>query len=271
MADIKKYSERVFEDIKNIDENGAEFWYARDLQGVLEYTEWRNFKNVIEKAKEACEGSKISVSDQFVDVNKLIEIAKGAKREIDDIKLTRYACYLIVQNSDPRKEIIALGQTYFAIQTRKQEILEKNTELQDRLQARKKLTEEEKELSKNIDERGGVKESFGRVRSKGDAALFGGNTTKEMKQKLGIKESRPLADFLPTITITAKQLATQITNHNIKQNELHGENKITDEHVENNKSVRNTLVERGIKPEELPPEEDLQKLERKVKREIESK
>ncbi|HDY7666080.1 TPA: DNA damage-inducible protein D [Vibrio vulnificus] len=247
------------------EDSGIEYWFARDLQELLEYSEWRNFLKVIEKAKEACENSGGKVENHFVAVNKMVVIGSGAEREIDDIMLTRYACYLIAQNGNPRKDAIAFAQTYFALQTRKQELIEEQLRLQDRIQAREKLRESETELSKNIYERGVDDKGFGRIRSRGDAALFGGNTTQSMKNKLCVPKSRALADFLPTVTIAAKNLATEITNHNVRQNDLQGERSITDEHVQNNKSLRDMLAERGIKPEELPAEEDLKKLERRVK------
>ncbi|MDD3008451.1 MAG: DNA damage-inducible protein D [Arcobacter sp.] len=248
-----------------LEDSNIEYWFARDLQKLLGYERWENFANVIHKAKIACENSNIEVSDHFRDVTKMVSIGSNTQRLIEDIMLTRYACYLIAQNGDSKKEQIAFAQTYFAIQTRKQELIEQRLELEDRLQARAKLRESETELSKNIYERGVDDSGFGRIRSKGDTALFGGNTTQNMKDKLGVPSGRPLADFLPTITITAKNLATEITNHNVKQKNLYGENSITNEHIQNNESVRGLLTERGIKPEELPPAEDLKKLERRVK------
>ncbi|GBU07391.1 DNA-damage-inducible protein DinD [Bacteroidales bacterium] len=245
-------------------QDGVEYWVARELQELLEYTQWRNFENVIAKAKIACEKSGNAISDHFVDISKTIQMPKGASKEVPDMILTRYACYLIAQNGDPKKEQIAFAQSYFAIQTRKQELLEERIQLTERLQAREKLAATETELSKNIYERGVDNYGFGRIRSKGDWAMFGGFNTSDMKRKLGIKENRPLADFLPTITITAKQLATEITNFNVKEKDIKGESKITSEHLKNNKDVRTLLGKSGIKPENLPVEEDIKKLERRV-------
>ena len=247
----KLFEEYVYE------KDGIEYWLARELQELLEYSQWRNFVNVIDKAKISCKNSENEISDHFADVSKTIAMPKGATKEIEDIMLTRYACYLIAQNGDPKKEKIAFAQSYFAIQTRKQELLEERIQLIERLQAREKLAATETELSKNIFERGVNNSGFARIRSKGDWALFGGSNANVMKQKLGIKENRPLADFLPTITITAKQLATEITNFNVRKEDIKGEIKITDEHVKNNTDIRNLLGKSGIKPEELPIEEDI--------------
>ncbi len=247
------------------EQDGIDYWLARELQTLLGYAEWRNFLNAIEKAKESCKTTGEDVSDHFVDINKMVKIGSGAEKLVDDIMLTRYACYLIAQNGDPKKEQIAFAQSYFAIQTRKQELLEERITLNERLQAREKLAITETELSKNIYERGVDNKGFANIRSKGDWALFGGYNTIAMKRKLGIAENRPLADFLPTITITAKQLATEITNFNVKKNDLKGEGNITNEHIKNNCDVRGLLGKSGIKPEALPPEEDIKKLERRVK------
>lgn len=251
--------------VQQIPQSDVEFWFARDLMEKLGYTKWQNFVEVIAKGKTACNNAGIPIENHFTDVSKMVKIGSGAERPIEDVMLTRYACYLIAQNGDPRKESIAFAQTYFAIQTRKQELIEERIRLQERLQARQKLTESETELSRNIYERGVDDRGFGRIRSKGDAALFGGSTTAQMKEKLEMPKNRPLADFLPTVTIAAKNLATEITNFNVNQHDLQGEPAITSEHVQNNASVRNMLGDRGIKPEELPPEEDIKKLERRVK------
>ena len=245
----------------------TEFWCARDLQMLLGYSQWRNFAAVIDKAITACETSGYDPRDHFAHISKMVDLGSGAKREIDDIALTRYACYLIAQNGDPAKEQIAFAQTYFAVQTRKQEIIEKRLAEAERVSARKRLTQSEKELSGIIFDRLRDHESFGRIRSKGDRALFGGKTTQEMKEKLRVPTGRPLADFLPTITIKAKDFANEITNFNIQQNALRTEVKITDEHVRNNREVRQLLVDRGIVPEVLPPAEDVKKVERRLKTE----
>lgn len=256
----------MFDDIMHTTEEGTvEFWYARELMGCLGYTTWRRFKDAINRAMESCKSAEIEVSDHFADAVKMVEIGSNAVRDVDDIMLTRYACYLIAQNGDPRKEEIAFAQSYFAVQTRKQELIEERIAYIQRTEARGKLRESEKRLSQNIYERGVDDAGFGRIRSKGDQALFGGRSTQEMKEKLGVSDKRPLADFLPTLTIAAKNLATEMTNYNVEEKDLKGEGDITTEHVQNNTTVREMLATRGIKPEELPPSEDIKKLERKVK------
>lgn len=242
----------------------VEVWFARDLQKVLGYARWENFQTAINRAVESCNTQGINVDDHFREVTKMITLAKGAERDIKDYMLTRFACYLIAQNGDPKKEEIAFAQSYFAVQTRKAELIEEHLNYIARLESRDRLRASEKQLSQHIYERGVDDKGFGRIRSKGDAVLFGGHTTEDMKKRLGVKDNRPLADFLPTLTIAAKNLATEMTNYNVEGKDLYGEPAITREHMQNNKSVRDMLGQRGIRPEELPPAEDIKKLERRV-------
>lgn len=242
----------------------VEVWFARDLMSQLGYSKWENFQTAIGRAIDSCRTQGIDAEDYFRPVRRTIELGNGATRDVEDYMLTRYACYLIAQNGDPRKEQIAFAQSYFAVQTRKAELIEERLNHISRLETRERLRASEKQLSQNIYERGVDEKGFGRIRSKGDTALFGGHTTEDMKQRLGIKGTRPLADFLPTLTIAAKNLAAEMTNYNVEKADLYGENSITREHIQNNRSVREMLGKRGIKPEELPAAEDIKKLERRV-------
>ncbi len=252
-----------FESFVNETDEKIEFWFARDLQYLLGYTKWDNFKNVLFKAQTACEVSGHNISDHFADVGKMVEIGSGATKEIDDLILTRFACYLIAQNGDSKKEQISFAQTYFAIQTRKAELIEQRFLENERVQAREKLVETEKELSKVIFEQTGGNDNFAIIRSKGDQALFS-KTTAQMKVIYKIKSTKPLADFMPTILLKAKDFATEITIHNARENSMSSENQISSEHITNNKAVRETLLSRGIIPENLAPEEDVKKVKRKL-------
>jgi DNA-damage-inducible protein D len=248
-------------------QTAVEFWFARDLQEPLGYVRWESFCEVIKRAIDSCKTTGYNPSDHFRDVTKMVPLGSGSQREVSDFMCTRYACFLIAQNGDPRKEPIAFAQSYFALQTRKQEIIEERMLHVSRLAARNKLKESEKVLSELVYQRGVDDAGFGRIRSRGDASLFGGLTTRQLKKRFGIVQSRPLADFLPTLTIAAKNLATEMTTHNIQQTEIAGEAAISAEHIQNNKSVRTMLARRGIKPEELPAEPDIKKIERRVRAE----
>ncbi|MGH2637690.1 MAG: DNA damage-inducible protein D, partial [Rhabdochlamydiaceae bacterium] len=245
---------------------GIECWDARTLQRLLGYTKWENFSRVVEKARTACSTAGFATDDHFLDIRKMVEVGSKAMREIEDVRLTRYACYLVAQNGDPAKEEIAFAQSYFAVQTRKFEILEQRISEIERLHAREKLTETERQFSGLIYQRGVDDKGFGIIRSKGDQALFGGKTTAHMKEKLSVPKGRPLADFLPTITLKAKDFATEITVFKVKDNEgLTGQKAIETEHEKNNREVRGVLTKQGIFPENLPPAEDIKKVDRKLK------
>ncbi len=261
------YIKQLFEQFESAcyDFEGIECWSARELQSILGYTKWDNFKNVVDKAKKSCEQAGEDIKNHFADIGKMVEIGSGVEKEIPDIALTRYACYLVAQNGDATsKTEIAFAQTYFAVQTRRQEIIEQRLLDVARVTAREKLSKSEKKLSGIIFERGVDDRSFAIIRSKGDQALFGGKTTNDMKRILRIPESRPLADFLPTLTIKAKDFATELTSHNVIDKNLKGDNQITQEHIENNKAVRAMLRDRGVIPENLPIAEDVKKVQRRL-------
>lgn len=253
----------TFEACAQQTDNDIEFWLARDIQHLLGYTKWDNFLNVVSKAKTACEVSEHSIADHFADVGKMVDLGSGSQREVDDIMLTRYACYLIAQNGDSRKPEVAFAQTYFAIQTRRAELIEQRMLETERLSARKKLTQTEKELSQVIYEQTGGNRNFAIIRSKGDQALFG-KTTQAMKSQWKVPDNRPLADFAPTIILKAKDFATEITIFNSRERQLSSESAISCEHITNNQAVRNTLIERGIRPEKLPAAEDIKKVGRRL-------
>ena len=244
-------------------ESGVEYWLARDIQYLLGYAKWDNFLYVVSKAKPACEVSGHRVADHFADVGKMVDLGSGSQREVDDLMLTRYACYLIAQNGDPKKPEIAFAQTYFAIQTRRAELIEQRLLEAERVLARRKLSATEKELSAVIYEQTGGNEDFALIRSKGDQALFG-KTTLAMKAQWKVPDNRPLADFAPTIILKAKDFATEITIFNTRQHGMQSESAISSEHITNNQAVRKTLLERGIRPETLPAAEDVKKVERRL-------
>ncbi len=263
-TEVVKTMTDAFEAHAQRTESGIEYWLARDVQHLLGYAEWRNFSSTaISKAKTACEVSGHAVSDHFVDVNKMVDLGSGSQREIDDVMLTRYACYLIAQNGDSRKAEIAFAQTYFALQTRRAELIEQRLLDAERVQARRKLTTTEKELSQVIYEQAGGQQDFALIRSKGDAALFG-KSTQAMRAQWKVPDTRPLADFAPTIILKAKDFAAEITIFNARQHQMGSESAISREHITNNEAVRRTLLERGIRPEILPPAEDVKKVERRL-------
>ena len=262
----KSSFDSIAKEITDDSGESVEVWYARELQTLLGYARWENFVVAINRAIDSCKTQGVSIDDHFREVTKMVSLGSGAQRPVQDFMLTRYACYLIAQNGDPKKEEIAFAQSYFAVQTRRAEIIEERLSLLSRLDTRERLRASEKQLSQNIYERGVDDKGFGRIRSKGDAALFGGKTTEQMKVRLGVK-SGALADHLPTLTIAAKNLATEMTNYNVEQKDLMGEAPITGEHIQNNLSVRDMLGKRGIQPENLPPAEDIKKVERREAKE----
>ena len=262
----KSAFDAIMHEIMADDGSQMEVWYARELQQVCGYARWENFQVAINRAKDSCNSQNINTDDHFRDITKMVSLGSGSEREIKDVLLTRYACYLIAQNGDPRKEQIAFAQTYFAIQTRKAELIEQRLQEIERVEARKKLQDTEKRLSGVLYERGIDNKGFSMIRSKGDQALFQLNTM-QMKRRLGVPTNRPVADFLPTISIKAKDFAAEMTNMNVQTKDLYGEPSISQEHVDNNLAVRKMLLERGIIPENIPASEDVKKVERRIESE----
>ena len=261
-----KNTTQIFDKIKHLDPEGREFWFASDLMSVLEYEKWEKFLTLIKRAEGACEKSGFQIKDHFLQVTKIIKLGKTAERTIADYALDRYACYLIAQNGDPtKKKNVALAQSYFAYQTRKQEIQEKNFSPLERVLTRQKLTTTEKEFAHTLFQQGISGSGVAIIRDAGDKALFGGKSTQKMKKQLGINSHRPLADFLPTITLKAKDLATEMTTFKTKEQDLKDSVRIKYTHVSHNTSIRKVLTEEGIFPENLPPAEDIKKLEKRMK------
>lgn len=254
-----------FESIKRITEKGTEFWFGRELAPLLGYTRWSNFENVVIKAVTAADNAAAPVDNHFANVSKMVSLGSGSEREVDDFALSRYACYLIAQNSDPRKTEVARAQTYFATQTRKQELAEQDSKEAKRVVAREKLSDTEKKFSGILNNKGVDSRGIAEIRSVGDQTLFGGYTTSQMKDKYGIKSTKPLADFLPTVTLKAKDLATEMSSVNISAQDIEGKTAIKREHIKNNSSVRRALLDRGIHIESLPAEEDIAKVKRRIK------
>lgn len=246
-------------------ENGVEYWLAREIMDIFGYSKWQNFDIAIKRAMVSAESNETPVGDHFAEVSKMVRIGSGSERAIKDYMLTRYACYLVAMNGDPKKDEIAFAQSYFALQTRKQELIEKRMQEVRRLDSRRSLADSEKALAALAFERGVDARGFAVIKSQGDEVLFGGHSTRDMKRKLGVSEKKSLADVLPDVTIAAKNLANSMTSYNVESKDLRGINGIGTEHLRNNRSVRSTLVSRGIRPEDLPAEEDTKKLERRVK------
>ena len=269
--ELTRQVQRTFDEIRHTDSDGQEFWYARELSDKLGYVQWRNFENNIKKAMQSITNTGESVENHFASVSKMVETGYNTVRDIGDVKLSRYACYIIAMNGDPAKTEIAMAQTYFAQQARRQELHEIETDGNKRVAARHKLTESDKLLSVVVMKRGVSGPELARIKSEGDKHLFGGNDTRTMKVKYNVKEVKPLADYLPTISLTAKQLANEMTAVNSEEKDLTGFWPIGKEHIENNQSVRKSLLNRGIKLENLPPEEDIKKVERRLKSEEKKK
>jgi DNA-damage-inducible protein D len=268
---ILKKVQQNLEDIKKVAPDGFEYWSARDLKDVLGYKEWRKFSEVIEKAKLSCKISDKNPLEHFVGADKLSLTANGGRRNIEDILLTRLACYLITLNGDPRKTEIALSQLYFANQTRKQELLEQREYENKRLESRKKLKNTESKIESTLYERGmKLPVEFATFKNRHIESLYGGMTTQDLKRRKNIPQGRALADFDTDVELKAKDFALAMTDHNIKEKNLRNKYDMTEEVVKNSKATRQTLLSRGIRPENLKAEEDLKMIESRRKKELKS-
>lgn len=274
MADIQEYNEKIFERIKHINEYGQEFWYGRELAEILEYTKWGNFKRVVEKAKEACKNSDINVLDHFAGVGKMVELGSGATREVDDIMLSRYACYIIVQNADARKKVVALGQTYFAVQTRKQELVEdfeQLTEDRKRLAIRNELIEHNKSLAEAA-RMAGIEEprDYAIFQNRGYQGLYGGLGVKEIKERKGLKKSHKILDYMGSTELAANLFRATQTDEKIRRENIIGKHKANEAHYQVGVKVRKTIKELGgTMPEDLPtPEKSVKAIEREEKKKL---
>lgn len=268
MSDIELYSAQTFDGIKHVNEYGQEFWYARELQGVLEYTEWRNFSNAIDKAKDACKNSKNNVGDHFVDVNKSSPMPRGGQREVDDYMLSRYACYLIVQNGDPRKEVIAVGQTYFAVKTRQQELVDNYDQLseeQKRLAIRNEIAEHNKSLAEAAQMAGVVEPyDYAIFQNKGYQGLYGGLGVREIHARKGLKKSQKILDHMGSTELAANLFRATQTDEKLRRENIKGKNAANQTHFEVGSKVRQTIEELGgTMPEDLPtPEKSIKQISR---------
>lgn len=272
MNELIKYSEQTFESIKHVNEYGEEYWLARELQPVLEYAQWRRFSDAIERAKLACKNSGFAVEDHFADVGKMVDIGSGAEREIDDVMLSRYACYLIVMNGDPRKEVIAIGQSYFAVKTRQQELIdnyEQMTEDQKRLAIRNEMIAHNKSLAEAAQMAGiADQREYAIFQNKGYQGLYGGLGAKEIHARKGLKKSQKILDHMGSTELAANLFRATQTDEKLRRENIQGKQAAYDTHYQVGKKVRQTIQELGgTMPEDLPtPEKSVKQIEREVER-----